>query len=360
VFQKAGIQFSTLIEDVQSVIDAQEAERLLTKFTAQASTDDAFFNDSHDFEELVFETQKIAALKPDLVTFIPSIGTSIQGRDLVAVWIYAGPERRVSSGVLGDIPTNVPKIWFNGGQHAREWVSPATTMYIYYQLVTRYGVDPDVTTLLEKVGFVIVPVVNPDGYDWSWTNSRLWRKNRRANTGGSFGVDLNRNWDDHWCQQGASRTPSSDTYCGTAPFSEPETRSVSTFLKSLSNVKVAIDIHSYSQLLLRPYGWTSTPPPNDRLLFSLGAEMATRIRAVSGLTYANEGSWELYYTTGSADDWAYSKANISIVYTFELRDTGRYGFLLPANQIIPNGQEIWAALWYLSQYVYNNLPLAKK
>jgi len=294
------------------------------------------------------------------VEFFPSIGRTIQNRDICAVWIHGDPGRKMNkTGSLRDIPTNVPKIWFNGGQHAREWISPATTMYIYYQLVTLFGVDPDVTAILDNVGFLIVPVLNPDGYDFAWTNNRLWRKNRRANAGGSFGVDLNRNWDDHWGGQGSSRVPSSDTYCGTAPFSEPETSSVSNFMKTLGNIKAAVDIHSYSQLLLRPYGWTTAPPPNDRQLFTLGAEMQTIIRNTHGMQYKNDASWQLYYTTGTAQDWYFSKANISIAYTFELRDTGRFGFLLPANQIIPSGEEIWAALFHLSKYVYNSLPLKK-
>jgi len=232
-------------------------------------------------------------------------------------------------------------------------------MYIYYQLVTLFGVDPDVTAILDKVGFVIVPVVNPDGYDYAWTTNRMWRKNRKANAGGTFGVDLNRNWDDHWGGQGSSRVPSSDTYCGTGPFSEPETTAASNFMKGLQNIKAAVDIHSYSQLLLRPYGWTTQLAPNDRALYDLGAQMQSIIRATHGMAYANDASWQLYFTTGTAQDWYYSKANVTIAYTFELRDTGRYGFILPANQIIPTGEEIWAALLHLSKFVYNALPLVK-
>jgi len=321
-----------LIEDIQPLIDDQ------MKTTAP---DDGFFDDFHNFEEIVAETKRLAQEYSTITKFNPSIGKSIQGRDLVSVVIHGGPS-----------PDTAPKVLFTGGQHAREWISPATVMYIMTQLLTRYGTDTQVTNLLNRVAVAIVPVVNPDGYQFSWTNNRMWRKNRRANTGGSFGVDLNRNWDTHWCGTGSSRNPASDTYCGTAPFSEPETKSVSEWAKSLGRVLGYIDWHSYGQLILRPFGWTSTPPPNNNALVTLGARMRSAIQSVHGKLYSNEGSWELYFTTGSSDDWCYEKMNVTLSYTIELRDTGRYGFVLPRAEIIPTGQEAFqAALTFIQSFV---------
>jgi len=327
----------TLIEDVQKIIDQQEAER-------KPAADGDFFTAYHVFEEIVFETKRLAEEHSSLVTYIPSIGTSIQGRDLVAVVIHGGPSSlTVQSRGAFNVPTSVPKIVFTGGQHAREWISPATVMYIFNELVTKYGTDDRVTELLNKVAIVIVPVSNPDGYDFAWTNNRLWRKNRRRNSGGSFGVDLNRNWDTHWGGEGSSRSQPSDTYCGTGPFSEPESTAISTFSRGLGKVLAAVDWHSYSQLILRPWGWTRTPPPTDAALRLLGGHMREAIRETHGKLYVNEASWELYFTTGTASDWFFDKANISISYTIELRDTGRFGFVLPPAEIKPTGQESWEA-----------------
>jgi len=327
-----------LIEDVQAIIDEQEAERL--KQNKEGAPLD-WFSNYHTYEDIVLETKRIAA-ESDIVTFFPSVGKTIQGRDIVGVALHGGPTSPLARRNAFGLPADLPKIVFIGGQHAREWISPATVMYIYNQLVTLYGTDPLVTAWLNQIAIVIVPVSNPDGYDFAWTNNRMWRKNRRAN-GGSFGVDLNRNWDTHWCGIGSSRNPASDTYCGTAPFSEPETTGISNLIKGLGNVISAIDWHSYSQLILRPWGWTTAPPPNNAYLTTLGNNLKAAIKRTHNLDYTNQASWQLYHTTGSAADWFYEKANITISYTIELRDTGRFGFVLPPAQIVPSGQESWAA-----------------
>jgi len=277
------------------------------------------------------------------------IATSINGRSIIALHLHGGP--------VGGAKF---KIWINGGQHAREWIGPAVVMYILDQLVTKYGTDPTVTKYLDAIEFVIVPVVNPDGYDFTWTNTRLWRKNRRNNGGNVFGVDLNRNWDDHWGGEGSSGTPSSDTYRGTAPFSEPESLGVANYY--LNNVKTtgstvlfAIDYHSYSQLILSPYGWTRNNPPNKSTLTTLGSGIASTIRAAYGLTYVSQGSWELYFTSGGATDWFNSKGMVPIAYTIELRDTGQYGFLLPEAQIIPCSIENWNAFLWLTGQTFGSI-----
>lgn len=167
-------------------------------------------------------------------------------------------------------------------------------------------------------------------------------------------MDLNRNWDDHWGGQGSSHTPSSDTYCGTAPFSEPESKAVASYITANGPFKGAIDYHSYSQLILRPYGWSSTPPPNDAFAKTVGDTVRARILAVNNVPYTSEPSWQLYYTTGSAQDWYYGQAKIPLSFTIELRDTGTYGFQLPANQIKPTGAENWAGFLYFAQTAIAN------
>jgi len=261
--------------------------------------------------------------------------------------------------VLSDLPIRPSKeSFFQGGQHAREWIGPATVMYLISQLLENYGKDAIVTKLLDSMEFVIVPLINPDGYEWTHTNERLWRKNRRKNTGGSFGVDLNRNWNDHWGGSGSSGVPTSDTYRGTSAFSEPESLHVSNFITSMDlqgNILAAIDFHSYSQLVLRPYGWTTANCPDNQALKILGDGISFEIQRNSAKRYTSQRSIDLYITTGSASDWFYQEG-IWGAYTIELRDTGAYGFVLPPAQIIPTGNEIWASMLYFVNAVFDTHP----
>lgn len=353
VLKEAGLTYDVMIEDVQSLIDEQEAEHKRVSSLEDAS----WFDTYHTFEAIVAEVKRLAGVHASITEFVPSIGKSIQGRDIPAIYIHGGPSMKNRTvGAPFAIPRNVPKIFFTGGQHAREWISHATVTYIINELLTGYGRNTQVTNILNKIAFVIVPVVNPDGYDFTWTSNRLWRKNRRLVTGNTYGVDLNRNWDTHWGGEGSSRTPSSDTYCGTGPFSEPETKAVSTFLLSLGNVKAAIDWHSYSELILRPWGWSRTQPANDAELTRVGAGIQSAIRATTGKVYTNQASWQLYFTTGSAQDYYFEVPALgtSIAYTIELRDTGTYGFQLPAVQIIPTGSECFNAMLFFFDYVITN------
>lgn len=177
----------------------------------------------------------------------------------------------------------------------------------------------------------------------------------QTNSGSScIGTDLNRNWDDHWGGGGSSSNPCSDIFRGAGPFSAPETKAVADYLMDVirpqTNLVAAIDFHAYGQLILRPYGWTlptgGNVPENDAEMRALGDGMRDVIqRAGYNTRYTSEHSAELYVAAGGADDWFYSAATgRGIAYTFELRDTGRYGFVLPASQINPTGEETMAAM----------------
>lgn len=332
---KYGINHhDVMVEDVEQHLskERETLERLLAQ--PQASWYDAY----HPLDEIISHYANFSTAYPNLVeSWNPNIGRSIEGRSLAGIIITARN-------------TNPKKnIYIQGGQHAREWVSHSTVAYITEQLLSLYGKDAEVTKILDNTRIVIIPVVNVDGYVFTWSSNRLWRKNRRQNTGGTFGVDLNRNWDDHWGGDGSSKTPSSDTYCGTAPFSEPESTAAYQFYNAHGPYVGAIDYHSYSQLILRPYGWTTALPPNDAFAKSVGDGIRDTIRATPGVVYTSEPSWQLYYTSGTAQDWFYAAGKAPLAYTIELRDTGTYGFQLPPSQIIPTGQENFNGFKYFVQ-----------
>jgi len=334
--ESAGVStYEIIVPDVAAVLRLERDEN--DAIQADASAD--WFESYHTYTEITEFVQQLSEAYPTLVSYIKSIGESIQGKKI--------PLLQISSGKAN----GKGKLLLLAGQHAREWIGPATVLYIANKLATQYGTDPIITKLLDTNDFVIIPTLNPDGYEWTWTDYRLWRKNRRQNTGGSFGVDLNRNWGNHWCENGASRTPSSDTYCGTGPFSEPETAAIQNATLGYGPFGGAIDFHSYGQLIMRPYGWTSTPPNNNAQLAKVGDGMKDAMIQATGTQYTNQAIWELYLSAGSSCDWWHDEGKIPLSFGFEARDTGRYGFELPPNQIIPSGEENLAAILYLASQI---------
>lgn len=326
-----GIEHNLLHDDVQLLIDAEWAALQNAAQQRGGSWHDTY----HQYNDIVTHYNDLAAAYPALTTR-QSAGTSLQGRDIPAIRITAP----------GDA-SNRPVVFINGGQHAREWISPAVVTYITERLLEDYGSNPRVTELLDSAEVVIVPVANPDGYVYTWTGQRLWRKNRR----GSYGVDLNRNWAKGWGGPGSSGNTGSETYRGTAAFSEPETASIRDYiLADGSRVIASIDYHSYSQLILWPWGYEYIDPPEpDRSRFeSIGQGIRAEILGAGGVPYTPEAAYELYLASGTAQDWCYD-ATGSLAYTIELRDTGNFGFELPPAQILPTGTENWAGFLYFAE-----------
>ncbi|MCB9845072.1 MAG: hypothetical protein H6811_03680 [Phycisphaeraceae bacterium] len=324
-----GMEIEIVHDDVQALIDAERAEIERRR----ALRDITWFENYHTYAEIMSYLNQLAADHPALAS-VATIGQSLQARDIRAIEI-TGP---------GD-SSNRPVVFFNGLQHAREWISPATVMFTIEQLLTGYGSDSRITALLDRVKFKIVPITNPDGYEYTWTDQRLWRKNRRNNGGGSFGVDLNRNWGKEWGGDGSSGNPGSDTYRGTSAFSEPETQVLRDYVLADPNIIAHVDFHSYSQLILWPWGYADVPPPEpDRTFFDdFSVELSNIIESVHGTYYTPEQSIDLYAAAGNASDWTYSVGVYG--WTIELRPNNDFvGFELPPDEIIPTGEEIFQAV----------------
>lgn len=316
-------KWATWIEDVQALIERVDLEQA-------AIEDPTWHEDYHSYDEHRDFAERVAS-EADNVDFIASIGQSVEGRDIFALLIKGSGSNKKS-------------IHFQGNIHAREWISPATVAYIAEQLAQNTFEG------MESLDILIVPVLNPDGYTWTRENARLWRKNRAVNEGSvCIGVDLNRNWDDHWGGGGSSGNPCSDTYRGATAASEPETRAIVNTVTSMANEWIGgIDFHAYGQLVLRPFGWTlprNAQPDNEDELKALGDLMRDEILDAGYNTqYTSEHSAELYVAAGGADDWFHTASGGKLGYCFELRDRGNFGFVLPANQIIPSGIETLEAV----------------
>jgi len=333
--RNSGVEFSVTVADVGALIQQEEAAIARAKELASSHNGPypAFFNAYHNLQELNAYVKSLATTYANMSKIVP-VGKSYQGQDISA-FVITSPKGK---------PTK--SIYYEGGIHSREWISHASTTFVLYRLVSGYGVDPEITKLVDAFQFHIVWTVNPDGYMYTWSGDRMWRKTRSPNPGSScVGTDPNRNWDNHWCQQGATRDPCDDAYCGRAAFSEVETKSVANYVKSVGNVQGFIDFHSYSQLWMQPYGWTATKPKDYAAQQKCGLAATGAIKNSHGKVY-DEGSIYviIYPASGSSADWAYDQGGVKYPYGVELRDTGQYGFLLPPDQIVPTGEEILAAV----------------
>lgn len=202
--------------------------------------------------------------------------------------------------------------------HAREWPTSETAVQVIMNLTDGYGSDDRISWLIDNREIWIVPVVNPDGLDFSLSVYDMWRKNRRDNLDTTFGVDLNRNYngsenDDplgEWGGAGTSDLTSSDTYCGEAPFSEPETQAVRDLARA-HDFQIAFDFHTYGNDVMWPWGYTTNLTPDDPYLVDIGHQLA----ALNGYTPAQ--SVDMYATTGDSIDWLYGSLNI-FAFLFEM------------------------------------------
>ncbi|KAJ7426579.1 Carboxypeptidase B2 [Willisornis vidua] len=219
--------------------------------------------------------------------------------------------------------------------------------------------DPTMTMLLEHFDFYVMPVMNVDGYEYTWSHpsNRLWRKSRSSHGNSKcIGTDMNRNFDAHWCGQGASPHQCQETYCGPYPESEPEVKAVARFLRDHKDtIKAYITMHSYSQLVLFPYSYTRNKSKDHDELESVAKKAAKAIRRTTKETYTpGPGAQTIYLAPGGSDDWAYD-LGIKYSFTFELRDTGTYGFLLPSREIRPTCLEALSAVKEIAKHVLQNL-----
>ena len=169
--------------------------------------------------------------------------------------------------------------------------------YIAEQLLT--SSDPRVRSIVNNLEFAIAPVVNPDGYAFTWDSDRLWRKNRRYNEF-CHGVDLNRNWAEKWGLCGASTNPCSDTFRGPEAMSEPESSAIANYvvaeISAERSIVAAIDFHAYGELILRPYGWAlprEAVPETDPETSALATRVQSAIESVHGHRYTSEHAAEL-------------------------------------------------------------------
>lgn len=272
-------------------------------------------------------------LFPDLITEKQAVSTltTIEGRPVYYVKISDNPNEA----------ENEPQVLYTGMHHAREPIGMQHLLYYMYYLLENYETNNEVKTLVDNTEMYFIPIVNPDGYQRNITTNPngggMWRKNRRVTGGGYVGVDLNRNYGWGWGydDEGSSPYPSQETYRGSAPFSEPETQIIKEFCES-HDFKIALNYHSYSNLLLYAWGYIPELTPDE----SAFAEYSRRMTVDNNYTYG-AGNTTIYPSNGGSDDWMYGEQttkNKILAYTPEVGSQGD-GFWPAVNRIIPLCQE---------------------
>uniref|UniRef100_UPI0037E8EFB1 carboxypeptidase A4 n=1 Tax=Semicossyphus pulcher TaxID=241346 RepID=UPI0037E8EFB1 len=335
--QSHDIPYSVLIDNLQDLLDAEKAEMQQNQMN-ERSTKSFNFGAYHRLETIYSWMDTLVAQHPNLVSK-QEIGKSYENRPMYVLKFSTGGNKR-------------PAIWIDTGIHSREWVSQATGVWTANKIASDYGTDSSLTSLLNTMDIYMLLLANPDGYAYTHSNDRMWRKTRARNSGSSCrGVDPNRNWDAGFGGPGASRNPCSDSYHGPSAHSEIEVKNVVNLIKSHGNFKSFISVHAYSQLLMYPYGYSCGSVPHQSELDSVGRAAVQKLTSLYGTRYKVGSICNIIYqASGGSIDWSYN-LGIKYSYAFELRDTGRYGFILPANQIIPTATETWLALKHIMEYV---------
>jgi len=296
--------------------------------------------DYHSYAELETDLFGLERKYP-LLAKVFDIGDSLEKRDIYAL--------KISDNVAFE--EEEAEVLFLGCHHAREWISLEVPFLLGKYLLENYATNPDIRRLVDASEIWIVPLVNPDGLEYSIHVYRYWRKNRRDNGQGYFGVDLNRNFGFKWGLDnvGSSGTPAAEDYRGKAAFSEPETQAVrDLFLRK--DFRALISYHSFSQTILYPWGYSdSVISDKEAALREIGTEMARRIKAVNDRVYeVGQAGKVLYLTNGDVTDWAHAASGIP-AYTIELPPIDELGggFFNRTSDIDPIFRENLPAMLYL-------------
>jgi hypothetical protein len=304
----------------------------------------------HSYKELENDLQTLERAYPELAKLF-TIGTTLEQRKIYAL--------KISDHVSLDEAE--AEVLFLGCHHAREWISVEVPYLLAKYLLEHYEADAEIRRAVNDSEIWIVPLVNPDGLEYTIHYYRYWRKNRRLNADGSFGIDINRNYGYNWGydNSGSSPDPASEVYRGTGPFSEPETRAVRDFFQQ-REFRAMITYHSFSQLILYPWGFTKTPSDQDALFSEIAATMSALMQPVNGRVYEfGPAGAALYVTNGDATDWTFGVSGIPS-FTIELPPVDELGggFFNAEHDIDPIFNENLPAALYLIDWSIQNIGLA--
>jgi len=248
---------------------------------------------------------------PNLVK-VETIGKTWENRDIIAVLI--------SKNV--DLHVNKPALFYTGTIHAREWIGIELSLSFAKYVLEHIDYDPQLNTLLDKTTLYMVPCANPDGFEYSRNHFSFWRKNRRKNPDGSYGVDLNRNFSVGFTP---NKNYTSNVYSGPAPFSEPETAALRDFVLEHKNITIALDYHSQGNVFFPAHNFIHEDAEDAIDLNLLAGNMAEEIRKESSREYGiHMGKPPVHLISGSGREFYYSQGVLSLVAEVGTRNISDY------------------------------------
>ncbi len=319
----SGFEYTVVDPDLGTRVQNERSRLAAVPPVLGGGLDPTYHNDYRNYQAVDARLDALAAAFPGRVTTL-DIGLSLEGRAIRGV-------RITNPGAV-----DRPVVFVQGCQHAREWIAVAAPMFAAEAFATA-GAGSLLDDLLDQVELVVVPIVNPDGYVYSWDVERYWRKNRRD----GHGVDLNRNWSVVWGGEGASDDPFAENYHGVGPFSEPESTAIRDFIAADPNMVSMLDVHSFGQLLLYPWGYDYVDAVDEPIYTDITNQMANAMWQPYQEWYSPLQSSDLYPASGNVIDWGYGVHGLYSI-TIELRPefTEKWDFVLPPEFIVPTGEEL--------------------
>ncbi|CAG9804827.1 unnamed protein product [Chironomus riparius] len=316
------IEVKLLSNNLQEMIDKEDAATQRQRRTGVYD-----WSTYRSYNETYAWMESLAASRPnDISTFV--VGKSYEGRDIKGLRVNIGNA------------TGKPSIFFESNIHANEWIGSHTTTYIMNQLLTSN--DDDVKALLESFDWWFLPILNIDGYEYTWNVDRTWRKTRRPTQNPlCHGADPNRNWDVSWGAFGGSNLPCSSGYYGDFVFSEVETKQLAEFLATVPNSFGYISFHSYGRLLMTPYAYTQAPVEDLQIMNGIGEKATAAISPFRGVSYRLGKISDFFgLVAGSSVDYVAINQKPKLVYCYELSNN----HILPNEEILATGQELFASI----------------
>lgn len=316
IMSSNGFEYEILIPDVQQYyIDQIEEEVPLKNASCSGSGGSSGFSPATPtnfnlgtmggylkYTEMLAELDAMVTQYPNLITSKAPISTFLTHENRPIYYVRLSDNPNTDEAVE-------PKVLYTAIHHAREPMSLMETVFYMWYLLENYGTNDEVTYLVNNLQLYFVPCINPDGYVYNQTTNPngggMWRKNRRNNGGGVYGVDLNRNYSYGWGTTGTSTNTSNDTYCGPSVFSEPETQAMRWLVQN-NNFITAFNAHTYAEDILFPIGTTTAEFAMHHNYFQAEANHMVQYNG-----YTAQKSSALYPASGDSDDYMY-KVDIGV------------------------------------------------
>lgn len=362
ILREARLTYSALVDDVQGAISKENPGPSFARSQNNPSANHRLtWERYHRLADIESFLEYVASAHPEWIQVLP-IGKSSQGRTINVIKMSRPGSSRFSGRIE---PSQKKAILVDAGVHANEWITPAALTWMMNEIIDNAG---SYDCILDRFDWYLIPMLNPDGYEYSHAVDRMWRKTRRNYTlavdqekrrrlegqnslgdeqdADCLGADINRNFEFHWRKGGSSNNVCLSAYAGDKPFSEPEARALANFmLKKRNDLVMYISLHSYSQMWLLPWGFVETRPEDFSELYSLAKVGARAVQRVHNTSYLIGSVPDLLaLASGTSQDWAKGVAGVKYSYTLEMRDASERGMIVPAQQIISIAEETWAGL----------------